>query len=78
MNDTPPEIAELVRQRLLARSGAERVAMGSQMFDTARAIIRSSFPEGLSEIEIKARMCERLYGGEIDVQAFIKNLTRTR
>ncbi|HEV7396797.1 MAG TPA: hypothetical protein VGN86_09840, partial [Pyrinomonadaceae bacterium] len=60
MNDTSPEIAALVRTRLLERSGAERVLMGSQMFDTARAMVLASFPPGLSEIEIKRRLCERL------------------
>jgi hypothetical protein len=39
MNDTPPEIADLVRELLMARSGAERVAMGSRMFEAARVTI---------------------------------------
>lgn len=74
MNDTPRDVARLVRERLLARSGAERVLMGSRMFDTARAMALASFPPGLSEIEIKRRLCERLYGDEIDVDAFIVHL----
>ena len=36
MTDTPPEIAEMVRSRLMALSGAERFRMGSDMFDAAR------------------------------------------
>jgi len=74
MNDTDPEIAEMVRRRLLERSGAERVLMGSRMFDTARAMVLASFPDGLTEIEIKARLCERLYGAEVDVNAFRQHL----
>ena len=74
MNDTDPKIAELVRQRLLERSGAERVLMGSQMFDSARAMVLASFPEGLSDIEIKARLCRRFYGDEVDVEAFVQHL----
>ncbi|HWQ31805.1 MAG TPA: hypothetical protein VNQ79_02890 [Blastocatellia bacterium] len=74
MNDTSPEIAAMVRERLLARSGAERVLMGSRMFDLARTMILASFPPGLSEIEIKRRLCERLYGDEVDVEAFVANL----
>ncbi len=74
MNDTSPEIAALVRERLLARSGAERVLMGSRMFDAARAMVLASFPSGLSEIEIKGRLCERLYGNEVNVEAFVKHL----
>ena len=74
MNDTSPEVAELVRRRLLERSGAERVLMGSRMFDVAKTMILASFPAGLTEIEIKARLCERLYGDEIDVSAFVRHL----
>lgn len=74
MNDTSPEIAKMVRKRLLARSGEERMQMGSQMFEVARAMILASFPPGLSEIETKRRLCERLYGDEVDVEGFVANL----
>lgn len=74
MKDTSPEIAALVRERLLECSGAERVLMGSRMFDVARAMVLASFPSGLSELEIKGRLCERLYGNEVDVQAFVEHL----
>ena len=74
MNDTTPDIAAIVRERLLSRSGAERVEMGSRMFDVARAIALASFPPGLSEIETKRRLCERLYGNEVNVEAFIEHL----
>ena len=46
MNDTHPEIAELVRRRLMERSGAERVLVKSQRFDVAKAIVLASFPNG--------------------------------
>ena len=78
MNDTPKVIAEMVRARLLARSGAERMLMGSRMFDAARAVVLASFPSGLSEIEIRARLCERLYGDEVDVEAFVAHLRSAR
>ena len=74
MNDTDPQIAELVRRRLLERSGAERVLMGSRMFDVARAMVLASFPGGLTDVEIKARLCERLYGDEVNVSAFLQHL----
>jgi hypothetical protein len=78
MNDTTPEIAALVRERLLSRTGAERVVMGSRMFDVARTIALASFPPGLSEIEIKGRLCERFYGNEVDVQGYIEHLVRQK
>ena len=74
MNDTEPEIAELVRQRMLERSGLERIIMGSRMFDAAKAMIVASLPEGLTPLELKEKLCERLYGDEIDVQGFIRHL----
>ena len=74
MNDTAPEIARLVRERLLERSGAERMLMGSCMFETAKAMIVASLPDGLTPLEIKEQLCRRLYGDEIDVEAFIQHL----
>ena len=78
MNDTPREIAEIMRERLMAHSGAERLAMGSRMFDAARAMVLASFPAGLSEIEVKRRLCERFYGDEIEADAFILSLLKAR
>lgn len=65
MNDTPPEIERLVRERVLARSGAERVRMGAEMFEAARRIILASFPPGLSEDEVRRRLFERVYAEEL-------------
>jgi hypothetical protein len=76
MNDTDPQIAELVRQRLLERSGAERVMMASGMFEAAKAMVLASLPTGLTEIEIKRLLVERLYGDEVDARGFIEHLTR--
>jgi len=78
MNDTKPDIAAIVRERLLSRSGAERVVMGSRMFDVARAIAVASFPPGLSEIETKRRLCERFYGNEVNVEAYVEHLVQLK
>ena len=74
MNDTNPEIAALVREKLLERSGAERIMMASGMFEAAKAMILASFPAGLSEIEVKRRLVERIYGDEVDVEGFVAHL----
>lgn len=74
MNDTSPEMEQLVRERLQERSGEERVIMGSRMFDLAKAMILASFPPDLTPLEIKERLCERLYGDEIDMDAFRAHL----
>ena len=76
MNDTSPEIMSLMRDRLLARSGAERAEMGSRMFDVARAMVLASFPPNLSEVEKKVRLCERLYRGEVNIDGFRAHLIK--
>jgi hypothetical protein len=62
MTDTSPEIAELVRQRLMARSAEERFLMGVYAFDAARAMVLASLPAGLSPEELKRQLFQRLYG----------------
>jgi hypothetical protein len=62
MTDTPPEIAELVRQKLMARSSEERFLMGVRMFDAARAMVLASLPAGLAPNELKQQLFLRLYG----------------
>lgn len=74
MNDTDPHVAELVRQRLMERSGAERVMMASEMFESAKAMVLASLPTGLSEIEIKGLLVERIYGDEVDARGFVEHL----
>ena len=54
----------MVHDRLMARSGAERFLMGSQMFEAARRMVIASFPADLSETERKRRLFERIYGEE--------------
>jgi hypothetical protein len=62
MTDTSPEIAEIVRQKLMARSGEERFLMGVRMFDAAREMVMASLPAGLSPEEWKRKLFQRLYG----------------
>jgi len=66
MNDTPPEIEEKVHEMMMARSGAERLIMGSRMFDAARAIVIASLPKDLPEDELKRRLFERIYGQPLE------------
>jgi hypothetical protein len=61
MNDTSPEIARRVRNRIMAFSGAERFRMGTRMFEAARRMALASLPPDLSETERKRRLFQRLY-----------------
>jgi hypothetical protein len=62
MTDTSIEIAEIVRQKLMARSGEERFLMGVRMFEAAREMALASLPIGLSPEELKRQLFQRLYG----------------
>ena len=66
MNDTPSEIARMVRDTLMARSGEERFVMGAQLFESAREMVKASLPPGLSETEQRRQLFTRLYGKEIN------------
>jgi|GEM_PF-673665 len=65
MTDTSPEIADIVRNRLMALTGAERFRMGVQMFDAARRMVLASLPTDLPETERKRRLFERIYGAAL-------------
>ena len=62
MTDTTPEIAEMVRAKMMAKSGAERFRMGVEMFEAARRMVLASLPAGLTQVERNKRLFERLYG----------------
>jgi hypothetical protein len=66
VTDTPPEVEQMVRDRIMARSGEERFIMDAQMFDSAREMVKASLPTGLSEMEQRRLLFERIYGTEID------------
>ncbi len=62
MKDTSAEIAAMVNERLMAKSGAERIRMGSQMFDAARRMALASLPKDISSLKRKQLLFERIYG----------------
>jgi hypothetical protein len=67
MNDTSPEIAEMVRVRLMQKSGMERFRMGVDMFEAARRMVLASLPANLPEDERKRRLYERIYGSALPI-----------
>ena len=73
MTDTSPEIAEMVRVRLMALSGEERFLMGVRMFDAARRMVLASLPKDLSETERRCQLFERIYGEPLPVEALQQN-----
>ena len=67
MTDTPPETERLVRESIMARSGEERFIMGSQMFDSAREMMKASLPKNVSETERRRLLFKRIYGTELNL-----------
>ena len=50
----------------MERSGEERVAMGARMFESVRALVLASLPDGLSRAERLYNIFLRFYGRELD------------
>ena len=67
VTDTPPEVEQMIREKIMARSGEERFIMGALMFDSAREMVKASLPRGLSETEQRRLLFERIYGKELIV-----------
>ena len=61
MNDTAPEVREMMSEMLMRRSGEERFIMGALMFDAARELVIASLPQNLPPSELKSRLFERMY-----------------
>jgi len=65
MNDTAPSVARLVADRYQAMSPSERCIAAAAMFETARAIVESSLPGGLTEEQRRLAVARRFYRGEL-------------
>jgi len=68
MNDTSLKIAQLLRNMLMAKSDAERLAMGCSMFDDAKAIALAGLREerpGMDDVECRVQLLQRLYGRDL-------------
>jgi len=64
--DTAPEVAERYRAMLLALSQSERIVMACGLFDTARATVLASLPQGADEATRRVHLFLRTYGRDFD------------
>ena len=71
MNDTSPKVEAMVNEHYRRMTPAERVRIAASMFDTARAIVISSLPQGLSPRERRLALARRFYEGELPEAALI-------
>ena len=66
MSDTPPFIEHIYRQKIMEKSDEERLTMGSCMFDAAREMVLSSFPQNMSLQEKRKSLFLRFYSNDFD------------
>ena len=71
MNDTHPEIAKRVASHYASLTPLERMRMAASMYETARAIVASSLPPGLSREERRLAIARRMYGTELSEAALL-------
>ena len=62
MDDTAPEVRQVLTERYRALKPEERVRLCLEMYDFARTLVEASLPPGLDERERRRRICERFYG----------------
>jgi len=61
MNDTSEAVDRKFRDMLMKKTGAERLQMGSSMFDSARSMMLASFPGDLLPHELRQLILARTY-----------------
>lgn len=71
MNDTPPKIEAMVRERYERMTPDERIRIAASMFETARAIVVSSLPPNLTRRQRRLAVARRFYTGELPEAALI-------
>jgi hypothetical protein len=71
MNDTSDAVARLVSERYAAMTPEERMRIAASLYETARAIVESSLPEGLTREQRRYAMAKRFYGDELPEAALI-------
>ncbi len=62
IKDTPPDLNQMLFERMMAKTGSERMEMGCSMGDSARAIVWSSIPADLPQTVRRRMFFERFYG----------------
>jgi hypothetical protein len=71
MKDTSAAITKIVIDRYRSMSPAERWLAASSLFETARKIVESSLPSGLTVEQRRLAVVRRLYRNELPEVALI-------
>ena len=67
IRDTPSDLNALLFRKMLEKSGAERLIIGCQMTDSARALVWSGIPKDLPETERRSLFVQRFYGERLKI-----------
>jgi len=71
MRDTPLDFERLMQRRIMKKTAVERLAMGCDMHDAAKELVRASMPE-LTGVRLKIAVFERFYGHDFDEETRYK------
>lgn len=71
MNDTSADICKIVADRYRLMTPEERWVAASSLFETARKIVESSLPSGLTMEQRRLAIVRRLYRNELPEAALI-------
>ena len=71
MIDTSDTVARLVAEHHASMTAEERMRIAAALFETARAIVESSLPAGLTREQRRYAVAKRLYGDELPEAALI-------
>lgn len=71
MMDTDPDVAAREAAYYAAMTPLERMRIAASLYETARTIIASSLPEGLSREERRLAIAKRMYGSELPEAALL-------
>ncbi len=71
MNDTHPEIAAREAAHYASLTPLERMRIASSLYETARTIVASSLPPGLTREQRRLAIAKRIYGDDLPEAALL-------
>ncbi len=77
MNDTQPDMVREHHERLLARSGIERLRMCFAMFDLARSLALAGLGAEHGD-DVRERLFLRMYGRDYSAEEAVRIRTKLR
>ena len=72
MIDTSFEIQQIFSQKIMRKSGVERLKLGTSMFEAAKKLALASFPDNISDKHRKIMLFKRIYGNDFTLEEINK------